>query len=128
MTIFSEMMRPTKKQRPASEEMPADGTGVVYPHGDLGTSRVMTYPIVHRSISKATNRSLNDERVLASAASTSYSLASNAHQELNRVVGEAQMLEYVAYALLGVATIGCLLYVTMSPEAEETPKPPDFKQ
>ena len=25
------------------------------------------------------------------------------------------MLEYVVYALLGVLTIGCLLYVTMSP-------------
>jgi hypothetical protein len=29
------------------------------------------------------------------------------------------MLEYLAYALLGVVTIGCLLYVTMSPEAED---------
>jgi hypothetical protein len=32
------------------------------------------------------------------------------------------MLEYVVYALLGVLTIGCLLYVTMSPEAEDAPK------
>jgi hypothetical protein len=38
------------------------------------------------------------------------------------------MLEYVAYALLGVVTVGCLLYVTMSPEAEDAPKPPDPKQ
>jgi hypothetical protein len=38
------------------------------------------------------------------------------------------MLEYVAYTLLGVVTIGCLLYVTMSPEAEDAPKPPDAKQ
>jgi hypothetical protein len=28
------------------------------------------------------------------------------------------MLEYVSYALLGLVTIGCLLYVTMSPEVE----------
>jgi hypothetical protein len=32
------------------------------------------------------------------------------------------MLEYVAYALLGLVMIGCLLYVTMSPEAEEPPR------
>jgi hypothetical protein len=40
------------------------------------------------------------------------------------------MLEYAAYALLAVAIIGCLLYVTMSPEVEEppTPKRPDPKQ
>jgi hypothetical protein len=31
------------------------------------------------------------------------------------------MLEYVAYALLGLVMIGCLLYVTMSPEVEERP-------
>jgi hypothetical protein len=33
------------------------------------------------------------------------------------------MLEYVAYALLGLVMIGGLLYVTMSPETEEPPKP-----
>jgi hypothetical protein len=32
------------------------------------------------------------------------------------------MLEYVAFTLLGVVMIGCLLYVTMSPEAEEPPR------
>ena len=39
------------------------------------------------------------------------------------------MLEYLAYALLGVVMIGGLLYVTMSPEAEDppTPKSPDPK-
>jgi hypothetical protein len=37
------------------------------------------------------------------------------------------MLEYVAYALLGLVMLGCLLYVTMSPEAEDPPptKRPD---
>lgn len=29
------------------------------------------------------------------------------------------MLEYIAYALLGLVMIGCLLFATMSPEAEE---------
>jgi hypothetical protein len=40
------------------------------------------------------------------------------------------MLEYVAYALLGLVTIGVLLYVTMSPEAEDPPNPkrPESKQ
>ena len=40
------------------------------------------------------------------------------------------MLEYVAYTLLGVVTICCLLYVTMSPEVEAAPmsKQPDPKQ
>jgi hypothetical protein len=33
------------------------------------------------------------------------------------------MLEYLAYALLGVVMIGSLLYVTMSPEAEGPPNP-----
>ena len=33
------------------------------------------------------------------------------------------MLEYLAYALLGVVMIGGLLYVTMSPEAEDPPNP-----
>jgi hypothetical protein len=39
------------------------------------------------------------------------------------------MLEYLAYALLGVVMIGGLLYVTMSPEAEDPskPKPSDPK-
>lgn len=37
------------------------------------------------------------------------------------------MLEYIAFVLLGLVMIGCLLYVTMSPEAEEPPsaKRPD---
>jgi hypothetical protein len=34
------------------------------------------------------------------------------------------MLEYVTYALLGLVMIGCLLYVTMSPEVE----PPSAKR
>jgi hypothetical protein len=40
------------------------------------------------------------------------------------------MLEYAAYTLLGFVMIGCLLYVTMSPEAEDAPNPkrPDHKQ
>jgi hypothetical protein len=40
------------------------------------------------------------------------------------------MLEYVAYALLGVVTICSLLYVTMSPETEDAPaaSPPDPEQ
>jgi hypothetical protein len=33
------------------------------------------------------------------------------------------MLEYVAYALLGLVMIGCLLYVTMSLEMEDSPNP-----
>jgi hypothetical protein len=33
------------------------------------------------------------------------------------------MLEYLAYGLLGLVAIGCLLYVTMSPEIEERPNP-----
>ena len=36
--------------------------------------------------------------------------------------GGNRMLEYVAYALLGLLTIGCLLYVTTSPEVEDAPK------
>lgn len=44
--------------------------------------------------------------------------------------GEEEMLEYVASALLGLVMIGCMLYVTMSPEADEPPdsKRPDPKQ
>jgi hypothetical protein len=40
------------------------------------------------------------------------------------------MLEYVAYALLGLVMIGGLLYVMMSPEAEDPPNPkrPEPKQ
>jgi hypothetical protein len=40
------------------------------------------------------------------------------------------MLEYLAYALLGLVMIGCLLYVTKSPEVEDPSKPkrPDTKQ
>ena len=39
------------------------------------------------------------------------------------------MLEYVAYALLGLAIVGGLLYVTMSPEMEQSkePRPPDHE-
>ena len=39
------------------------------------------------------------------------------------------MIEYVAYAVLGAVMIYRLLYVTMSPEAEDPPKarPPDPK-
>ena len=39
------------------------------------------------------------------------------------------MLEYFAYALLGLLVIGSILYVTLSPEVEEppTPKGPDPK-
>jgi hypothetical protein len=39
------------------------------------------------------------------------------------------MLEYVTYALLGLVMVGCLLYVTMSAEAEEPSraKRPDRK-
>jgi hypothetical protein len=32
------------------------------------------------------------------------------------------MLEYFAFALLGLVMVGCLLYVTMSAEAEEPPR------
>jgi hypothetical protein len=40
------------------------------------------------------------------------------------------MLEYVAYAFLGLVMLGCLLYVMMSPEAEDspTPKRPDNRK
>jgi hypothetical protein len=40
------------------------------------------------------------------------------------------MLEYVAYALLGLVMISGLLYVTMSPEVEHPPtsKPPEPNQ
>jgi hypothetical protein len=43
--------------------------------------------------------------------------------------GEEEMLEYFAYALLGLLVIGSILYVTLSPEVEEppTPKGPDPK-
>ena len=43
--------------------------------------------------------------------------------------GEEAMLEYFAYALLSLLVIGCILYVTLSPEVEEppTPKRPDPK-
>ena len=32
------------------------------------------------------------------------------------------MLEYLAYALLAMVMVGCVLYVTMSPEVEDPPK------
>lgn len=40
------------------------------------------------------------------------------------------MMEYVSSALLGLVMIGCMLYVTISPEVEEPPSPkrPDLKQ
>jgi hypothetical protein len=40
------------------------------------------------------------------------------------------MLEYAAYALIGLVTIGCMLYVTMSSEVEhpQQSKPPEPKQ
>ena len=40
------------------------------------------------------------------------------------------MLEYVAYALLGLLILGGLLYVTMSAKVEHppTPKPPEPNQ
>ena len=43
---------------------------------------------------------------------------------------EERMLEYLAYALLGLAVIGSLLYVTLSPETEDPPNPkrPDPKK
>jgi len=34
------------------------------------------------------------------------------------------MLEYVAYALLGVVILGALLHVTMTPEVEHHPQRP----
>jgi hypothetical protein len=37
--------------------------------------------------------------------------------------GEVEMLEYFAYALLALLVIGCILYVTLSPEVEEPPAP-----
>jgi hypothetical protein len=43
---------------------------------------------------------------------------------------EEGMFEYLAYALLGLALIGSLLYVTLSPETEDPSKPkrPDPKK
>ena len=43
---------------------------------------------------------------------------------------EKKMLEYVAFALFGLVMIGCMLYVTISPEVEKPPSPkrPDPKQ
>ena len=39
------------------------------------------------------------------------------------------MLEYLAYALLALVMVGCVLYVTMSPEVEQPRKPrPDPEQ
>jgi hypothetical protein len=40
------------------------------------------------------------------------------------------MLEYVAYALLGLLILGGLLYVTMSPEGDHppAPQPPESNQ
>lgn len=40
------------------------------------------------------------------------------------------MLEYVAYALLGLVMIGCMIYVVLSPETEDpsNSKRPDRKQ
>jgi hypothetical protein len=41
-------------------------------------------------------------------------------------MGDAEMLEYIAYALFVVLMIGCLSYVMRSLETEEAP--PDGKQ
>jgi len=41
-----------------------------------------------------------------------------------RCCGEEEMLEYLAYALLGLVMIGCVLYGTMSPEAEDDTSDP----
>jgi hypothetical protein len=40
------------------------------------------------------------------------------------------MWDYLVYALLGLATIGSVLYVTLSPETEDPPEPkrPDIEQ
>jgi hypothetical protein len=40
------------------------------------------------------------------------------------------MWDYLVYALLGLATIGSVLYVALSPETENPPKPkrPDIEQ
>jgi len=38
---------------------------------------------------------------------------------------QEDMLEYVAYALLGLAMIGCVVYVLMSPESEDRSRPKD---
>jgi hypothetical protein len=40
------------------------------------------------------------------------------------------MWDFLVYALLGLATIGSVLYVTLSPETEDPPKPirPDIEQ
>jgi hypothetical protein len=45
-------------------------------------------------------------------------------------VEETMMVDYIAYVLLGLVAIGVLLYVTMSPEAEDAPNPkrPDLKE
>jgi hypothetical protein len=52
------------------------------------------------------------------------------NQEYVFAVREEDMLEYVAYSVLGVVLIACMLYVTMSPETEDTRTPtgPDSKQ
>jgi hypothetical protein len=39
---------------------------------------------------------------------------------------QEDMLEYIAYALLALAMIGCVLYVLMCPEAEDPPRPKDL--
>jgi hypothetical protein len=54
-----QIARPEKDGLPSSE-MPADSNHLVNPHGDLGTSRVISKPIPRPSISKVTNRSLTD--------------------------------------------------------------------
>jgi hypothetical protein len=44
------------------------------------------------------------------------------------LAANTRLLEYVAYALLGLVLIGGLRYVTTSPEAEDPPKRSDPKQ
>jgi hypothetical protein len=39
-------------------------------------------------------------------------------------MGDAEMLEYLAYALFGVVMIGCLGYVMSSLETEGVPRDP----
>jgi hypothetical protein len=41
-----------------------------------------------------------------------------------RVMGDAEMLEYLAYALFVVLMIGCLLYVMSTLETEGAPRDP----
>jgi hypothetical protein len=59
-----------------------------------------------------------------------FNAPSSNNNQLNSRCGDRDMLEYVAYAVLGVVMICGLLYVTLSPEVEKTSKsePPNHKQ